>query len=115
MTLPSSSPLSDADLADDRKSLIEYPSAFPIKVMGLCADGFVHAMTEVAERFDPCFDASTISTPPASQGIFRPTPSQKFADRNQNLVPEGGANRTDWLRSGVKPWRFNCASNCATE
>ena len=70
MTLPSSSPLSDADLADDRKSLIEYPSAFPIKVMGLCADGFVHAMTEVAERFDPSFDASTIELRESKGGKY---------------------------------------------
>jgi putative lipoic acid-binding regulatory protein len=30
------------------QSLIQYPSAFPIKVMGLKVEGFVHAMTEVA-------------------------------------------------------------------
>lgn len=41
-------------------SLIEYPGAFPIKVMGLNADGFVEAMTSVARRFDPGFDAATI-------------------------------------------------------
>ncbi len=42
------------------ESLIEYPSAFPIKVMGLNVDGFVHAMTRVAEQFDPTFDAATV-------------------------------------------------------
>ena len=42
------------------QSLIEYPSQFPIKVMGLNADGFVHAMTRIAERFDPAFDAASI-------------------------------------------------------
>ncbi|WP_353235621.1 DUF493 family protein [Diaphorobacter ruginosibacter] len=46
---------------DPRKeSLIEYPSKFPIKVMGDDVEGFVHAVTTVAERFDPTFDASTI-------------------------------------------------------
>lgn len=43
-----------------QESLIEYPSKFPIKVMGANVDGFVHAVTEVAERFDPDFDATTI-------------------------------------------------------
>ena len=42
------------------QSLIEYPSKFPIKVMGLNVDGFVHAITSVAERFDPTFDAATV-------------------------------------------------------
>ena len=42
------------------QSLIEYPSQFPIKVMGLNVDGFVHAVTRVAEQFDPAFDATTV-------------------------------------------------------
>lgn len=41
-------------------SLIEYPSRFPIKVMGANVDGFVAAVTGIARRFDPDFDASTI-------------------------------------------------------
>ena len=47
-------------------SLIEYPSSFPIKVMGSNVDGFVHAVTEIARRFDPAFDASTIELRPSS-------------------------------------------------
>jgi putative lipoic acid-binding regulatory protein len=42
------------------ESLIEYPSQFPIKVMGARVDGFVHAVTMVAMQFDPGFDAATI-------------------------------------------------------
>ena len=42
------------------QSLIEYPSRFPIKVMGLNVDGYVNAITQIAERFDPTFDASTV-------------------------------------------------------
>ena len=42
------------------QSLIEYPSQFPIKVMGLNVDGFVHAMVSVARQFDPGFDAATV-------------------------------------------------------
>jgi putative lipoic acid-binding regulatory protein len=42
------------------QSLIEYPSPFPIKVMGLNVDGFVHAITAIAEQFDPNFDAATV-------------------------------------------------------
>src|SRR3954447_10406573 len=46
---------------DPRKdSLIEYPSRFPIKVMGAKVDGFVHAITTIAREFDPAFDAATV-------------------------------------------------------
>ena len=48
------------------QSLIEYPSRFPIKVMGSNVDGFVHAVTEIARRFDPSFDASTVELRPSS-------------------------------------------------
>ena len=47
------------------QSLIEYPSQFPIKVMGLNVDGFVHAMVSVARQFDPGFDAATVELRPS--------------------------------------------------
>jgi hypothetical protein len=49
-----------------QQSLIEYPSRFPIKVMGTNVDGFVHAVTEIARRFYPAFDAATIELRPSS-------------------------------------------------
>lgn len=41
-------------------SLIEYPCAFPIKVMGANVEGFVEAVADIARQFDPAFDAATI-------------------------------------------------------
>ena len=46
-------------------SLIEYPSQFPIKVLGANVEGFVHAVTVVARQFDPGFDAATIELRPS--------------------------------------------------
>ena len=46
--------------APRQESLIEYPSQFPIKVLGLKVDGLVSAITHVAHQFDPTIDASTI-------------------------------------------------------
>ncbi|NMM75994.1 YbeD family protein [Acidovorax sp. SRB_24] len=61
----------DAPVPDPRRdSLIEYPSRFPIKVMGAKVDGFVHAVTELAHRFDPDFDASTIELRQSSAGNY---------------------------------------------
>ncbi|QXL84328.1 YbeD family protein [Comamonas sp. NLF-1-9] len=53
-----------------QESLIQYPSAFPIKVMGARAEGFVGAVTEIAHRFDPDFDASTVELRPSRQGHY---------------------------------------------
>jgi putative lipoic acid-binding regulatory protein len=50
------------------QSLITYPSAFPIKVMGANVDGFVHAVTEIARRFDPGYDAATVELRPSRGG-----------------------------------------------
>ena len=56
---------------DPRKdSLIEYPSRFPIKVMGAKVDGFVHAITTLAHRFDPTFDATTIELRDSRAGNY---------------------------------------------
>jgi putative lipoic acid-binding regulatory protein len=41
-------------------SLIEYPSSFPIKVLGEKVAGMLPAITTIAQAFDPAFDASTI-------------------------------------------------------
>ena len=60
-----------APVPDPRKaSLIEYPSLFPIKVMGLKADGMVHAITQTARQFDPAFDASTIELRESKAGNY---------------------------------------------
>lgn len=57
------------DIPPDQ-SLIEYPSAFPIKVMGAAAEGFEAAMVEVARRFDPAFDAATVERRASSGGNY---------------------------------------------
>ena len=51
-------------------SLIEYPSRFPIKVMGEHVDGFVEAITQVALNFDTGFDAATIEHRPSKGGKY---------------------------------------------
>ncbi|HSI56301.1 MAG TPA: DUF493 family protein [Ideonella sp.] len=52
------------------QSLIEYPSAFPIKVMGVHAEGFVDAVVAVALQFDPEFDVATVETRPSKGGNY---------------------------------------------
>jgi putative lipoic acid-binding regulatory protein len=52
------------------QSLIEYPSRFPIKVMGANVDGFAAAIVEVAKQFDPDFDAATVEHRPSKGGNY---------------------------------------------
>ena len=52
------------------QSLIEYPSRFPIKVMGAQVEGFIDAIASVARNFDPEFDASTIEQRPSKGGNY---------------------------------------------
>ena len=57
-------------MATVNESLIEYPSQFPIKVMGERVDGFVHAVTTVAKHFDPQFDVSSVELRESSGGKY---------------------------------------------
>jgi hypothetical protein len=51
-------------------SLIEYPSAFPIKVMGANVEGFTEAIVAVARQFDAGFDAETVEARPSKAGNY---------------------------------------------
>jgi putative lipoic acid-binding regulatory protein len=51
-------------------SLIEYPCAFPIKVMGEKVEGFVEAVIRVAQHFDLAFDPATVELRPSSGGKY---------------------------------------------
>lgn len=57
-------------MTTETESLIAYPSRFPIKVMGLRVDGFVHAITHVARQFDPGFDAASIELRESTGGKY---------------------------------------------
>jgi len=52
------------------QSLIEYPNAFPIKVMGAAVDGFEDAIVAVARQFDPGFDITTLERRPSKGGKY---------------------------------------------
>ncbi|HET9821513.1 MAG TPA: DUF493 family protein [Burkholderiaceae bacterium] len=52
------------------RSLIQYPSAFPIKVMGAHVEGFTEAVVAVALQFDPTFDPATVESRPSRGGNY---------------------------------------------
>jgi len=58
-----------ADIPPDQ-SLITYPCAFPIKVMGAQVEGFVEAIVNIAQQFDPGFDPATVEQRPSKAGTY---------------------------------------------
>ncbi len=67
---PENSPEAPSEPSPRMDSLIDYPSPFPIKVMGNKVDGLVAAITAVAQQFDPGFDASTIELRESKGGNY---------------------------------------------
>jgi len=54
----------------DGASLIAYPCAFPIKVMGVNAEGFADAMVASALQFDAGYDRRTLELRPSKGGKY---------------------------------------------
>ncbi|MEB0031419.1 DUF493 family protein [Undibacterium sp. RTI2.1] len=55
---------------DPAASLIEYPSDFPIKIMGAMHDDFAQTMLEVVVSHDPSFHAGKMDMRPSSKGNY---------------------------------------------
>ena len=55
----------------DTETLIEFPSLFPIKVMGPKVEGFIDAMTSIANEHDPAFDITRIQLRDSSGGKYQ--------------------------------------------
>lgn len=55
---------------DPNESLIEYPSDFPIKVMGPTHDDFAATIVDVVLGFDPTFHVGRMQVRPSSKGNY---------------------------------------------
>ena len=51
-------------------TLIEYPSDFPIKVMGAMHDAFTETIVEVVLQHDPTFHAGKVEMRPSTKGTY---------------------------------------------
>ena len=57
-------------MTEEKKSLIEYPSEFPIKVMGKVNPEYLPAILHIARQFDPTFDESKVEQRPSKDGNY---------------------------------------------
>jgi len=55
---------------EPQASLIEFPSPFPIKVMGKTQGGFAQAVLAIVQRHDPDFDAGTLEMRSSREGNY---------------------------------------------
>lgn len=75
-------------MSDDippEESLIEYPSEFPIKVMGRAHPDLAQVLTEVVLQFDPTFDPATVEMRPSSSGNYMGLTFRVTATSRQQL------------------------------
>jgi putative lipoic acid-binding regulatory protein len=61
---------SEERFMDPKDSLIEYPSDFPIKVMGPTHDDFAATIIEVVTIHDPTFHSGKMEVRPSAKGAY---------------------------------------------
>ena len=57
-------------MTEEKTTLLEFPTAFPIKVMGLAQDGFAQAIVEIVCKHAPDFDGASTEMRPSSGGKY---------------------------------------------
>lgn len=53
-----------------QESLLKFPCAFPIKIVGRTEEGFAQEMLEIVMRHAPDFDAASMEMRTSSQGAY---------------------------------------------
>ena len=57
-------------MTEERTTLLEFPCAFPIKIMGEAREGFADAMLEIVLRHAPDFVATSTEMKASSTGKY---------------------------------------------
>jgi putative lipoic acid-binding regulatory protein len=56
--------------SDSEPSLLTFPCAFPIKIMGRTQDGFAQAIVDVVQRHAPDYDPRTLEMRASTAGRY---------------------------------------------
>ena len=57
-------------MADTQDTLLEFPCAFPLKIMGLANDALAQTVLEVVRRHAPDFDGASMEMRASSSGKY---------------------------------------------
>ncbi len=68
-----------------RATLLEFPTDFPVKVMGARHDDFAQAMLSVVMKHAPDFDAATLEMRPSRNGNYLSVTATIRATSQQQL------------------------------
>jgi len=58
------------DLPEGKDTLLEFPTDFPLKIMGATVDGFAQTVLEVVQRHAPDFDGNSMEMRPSKGGKY---------------------------------------------
>lgn len=70
-------------MSEEDKAIIEFPCAYPIKVMGLDENDFAAAVLTIVRRHDPELDTGTVT--------YRPSRNGKYLAVNVTITATGTA------------------------
>lgn len=57
-------------MPEEKTTLLEFPTDFPIKIMGDAQEGFMQAMVEIVTKHAPDYDPASIEQRPSSGGRY---------------------------------------------
>ena len=57
-------------MADEKTTLLEFPTSFPIKIMGEAQEGFVQAIVAIVLKHAPDYDVASTEMRPSKQGRY---------------------------------------------
>ena len=57
-------------MAEPQGTLLEFPCAFPLKIMGLASDALAQTVLEIVRRHAPDFDGATMEMRASSGGKY---------------------------------------------
>lgn len=57
-------------MAEQQDTLLEFPCAFPLKIMGLSSDALAQTVLEIVRRHAPDFDGATMEMRASSGGKY---------------------------------------------
>ncbi len=57
-------------MTEDKTTLLEFPTSFPLKIMGEAQDGFVQAIVAIVLKHAPDYDVASTEMRPSKQGRY---------------------------------------------
>ena len=57
-------------MTEQKETLLEFPCAFPLKIMGLASDALAQTVLEIVQRHAPSFDGATMEMRASSGGKY---------------------------------------------